>query len=158
MMKINQEICTGCGACVDACPQFAIQLIAGKARVDDDLCINCESCIQDCPVDAIVPSDMPVVIEVEPAKIISIVENKPEKPGVIAPWISSVLLFVGRDLLPRLAEAAIAGLERRIFQPPNTYDNSHPQSIASTSNDYLPIKQSGRGRKNRGRIRMRNQR
>lgn len=50
---IDAALCTGCGACVSACPVAAIALIDGYARVDVDRCQGCEACIEVCPVGAI---------------------------------------------------------------------------------------------------------
>lgn len=41
--------CDGCGACLDACPADAIELVDGKARIDQDTCILCGYCALDCP-------------------------------------------------------------------------------------------------------------
>jgi len=49
---VDQETCTGCGACVEACPVDAISL-DDKAKVDADTCIDCGTCVEECPVDAI---------------------------------------------------------------------------------------------------------
>ena len=51
---INEETCTGCGACVDVCPVEAITLEdTGKAKVDPDKCTDCGVCVSQCPVEAI---------------------------------------------------------------------------------------------------------
>jgi len=50
---VNNEKCTGCGTCVDACPVEAIVMEDGKAKVTDD-CVDCGACIDECPVEAIV--------------------------------------------------------------------------------------------------------
>ena len=50
--EINKEKCTGCGACVDACPVNAIKIENNKAVVSDD-CIDCGACVNQCPVEAI---------------------------------------------------------------------------------------------------------
>ena len=53
-VTINEETCTGCGACVDVCPVEAITLKDdGKAKVDPDTCIDCGVCVTECPVEAI---------------------------------------------------------------------------------------------------------
>ncbi len=50
--EINKEKCTGCGACVDACPVNAIKIENDKAVISDD-CIDCGACVNQCPVEAI---------------------------------------------------------------------------------------------------------
>ncbi len=50
--KIDEKLCTGCGACVQICPVGAIEMNNGTAVVSDD-CIDCGACLSACPVDAI---------------------------------------------------------------------------------------------------------
>ena len=51
---IDQDKCNGCGNCVTGCPEGAIQMINGKARlVNDSYCDGLGACIGKCPVDAI---------------------------------------------------------------------------------------------------------
>lgn len=54
IIKINEEKCTGCGLCVPGCPEGALQVIDGKARLISDLfCDGLGACIGHCPEDAI---------------------------------------------------------------------------------------------------------
>ena len=54
IIRINEEKCTGCGSCVTRCPEGAVQLIDGKARVVSDLfCDGLGACVGDCPEGAI---------------------------------------------------------------------------------------------------------
>ncbi|MBD1400018.1 4Fe-4S binding protein [Pelobacter sp. M08fum] len=61
MAVIISERCSGCGACVSACPFAALTLLTdqprgrGKKRavVDPCLCCNCGGCIDQCPLNAI---------------------------------------------------------------------------------------------------------
>jgi Fe-S-cluster-containing hydrogenase component 2 len=54
IIKIDEELCTGCGECMPNCPEGAIQLIDDKARIISDIfCDGLGACIGHCPEDAI---------------------------------------------------------------------------------------------------------
>ncbi|MCP4547705.1 MAG: 4Fe-4S ferredoxin [bacterium] len=54
IVKIDEELCDGCGECVPSCHEGAIQIIDGKARlVGENLCDGLGDCLGNCPVDAI---------------------------------------------------------------------------------------------------------
>ena len=54
IVKIDEERCDGCGVCVPSCHEGAIQIIDGKARVNDArLCDGLGDCLATCPQDAI---------------------------------------------------------------------------------------------------------
>lgn len=48
-LAFNESLCTGCGACVKACPHGYNQLIDGKISVDFDKCKACGKCVPVCP-------------------------------------------------------------------------------------------------------------
>ncbi len=51
---INQELCTGCGDCVVACPAEALTLEEGRAvMTQPEACQYCGDCEELCPVGAI---------------------------------------------------------------------------------------------------------
>ncbi len=54
IIKIDHEKCTGCGLCIPGCPEGAMQMIDGKARLVSDLfCDGLGACIGNCPAGAI---------------------------------------------------------------------------------------------------------
>jgi ferredoxin len=54
VVKIEEEICNGCGECIPNCHEGALQIIDGKARlISDLLCDGLGACIGHCPLGAI---------------------------------------------------------------------------------------------------------
>lgn len=50
---VDQDKCVGCGICVESCAFSAIELIDGKAKVNDALCKGCGLCTATCRSGAI---------------------------------------------------------------------------------------------------------
>lgn len=54
IIKIDEDKCTGCEECIPNCPEGAIQIIDGKARLVSDLmCDGLGACLGHCPEEAI---------------------------------------------------------------------------------------------------------
>ncbi|MDP2929609.1 MAG: 4Fe-4S binding protein, partial [Candidatus Omnitrophota bacterium] len=54
IIKIEENKCNGCGLCIPNCPEGALQIIDGKARLVSDLfCDGLGACIGHCPRGAI---------------------------------------------------------------------------------------------------------
>lgn len=55
IIRIDEDKCNGCGQCVPGCPEGALQIIDGKARLISDLfCDGLGACIGNCPQEAII--------------------------------------------------------------------------------------------------------
>ena len=54
IIEIDEELCDGCGECVPACAEGAIEVINGKAHVvADKYCDGLGACMGECPNDAL---------------------------------------------------------------------------------------------------------
>lgn len=54
IITIDEDACTGCGLCADACHEGAIGMVNGKARLlRDDYCDGLGDCLPACPAGAI---------------------------------------------------------------------------------------------------------
>jgi NAD-dependent dihydropyrimidine dehydrogenase PreA subunit len=81
IIAIDQEKCNGCGLCASGCPEGALKVIDGKARlVGDLLCDGLGACLQTCPEDAISVEER----EAEPYNEARVLENIiPQGPNVL---------------------------------------------------------------------------
>lgn len=53
MIKIDRDKCNGCGLCIKACHEGALQLVDGKAKlIADSYCDGLGACLPECPTGA----------------------------------------------------------------------------------------------------------
>lgn len=54
IIKIDESLCDGCALCIPSCPEGALQIIDGKARlVKESFCDGLGACLGDCPQNAL---------------------------------------------------------------------------------------------------------
>jgi ferredoxin len=60
-VKVDEETCVGCGACVDICPEvFEMDEDVAVTKIEDvpaDLQDSCNEAAEACPVEAIIVED-----------------------------------------------------------------------------------------------------
>jgi ferredoxin len=53
MLRVRNDLCRGCGLCVESCPQQAISFVSGMALIIQERCNQCHRCVEVCPQGAI---------------------------------------------------------------------------------------------------------
>jgi ferredoxin len=54
IIRIDEDLCTGCGECVPSCAEGAIEIVDGKARVlAEKFCDGLGACLKECPSGAL---------------------------------------------------------------------------------------------------------
>lgn len=111
---VDEERCTGCGACVEVCPVGAIALLDGRARVDDELCTGCQVCVDACPQDAIQPLVHGEIVSAQERPVPSVQQGRPlaEAAGV-------AIAAASVGVLARVTGALVRAAGRWLAQGPD---------------------------------------
>lgn len=131
MIHIDDERCTGCGACVEACPTGAIRLTEGEtgshAEIDEERCQECEACVEACPEEAIMSGVEPAIegelVQVQAAPVPVPSVPQPREVRAIRPlpmamtWLGAALAFAGREIVPRVVASLLDAWDRRASRP-----------------------------------------
>lgn len=135
IITIDQEKCDGCGLCASDCPEGALQVIDGKARlVGDILCDGLGACIGACPVNAISIEER----EAEEYNEIEVMKNiVPQGRNVII----AHLQHLKNHYQTRYLNQALAYLREQridIELPPELTGDTPPQCPGSRTFSFAP--------------------
>lgn len=79
IIKIDEEKCDGCGLCIPSCPEGALQIVDGKAKlVKESFCDGLGACLGECPQGALAIEEKEVEEYDEEGVIAHIKEKSPE--------------------------------------------------------------------------------
>jgi Pyruvate/2-oxoacid:ferredoxin oxidoreductase delta subunit len=119
IIKIDQSRCTGCGECITACAESAIELKDGKAHViRDSFCDGLGACLAVCPEGALTIEERDAEdFDLKAAKEHQGKSGSEKMEEMVSPCTAPITLHPatqsarrpGRDALARLAEARAEG-------------------------------------------------
>ena len=101
LMQVNQELCAGCGVCMEACAVDAIHLVNQRAVIDAVLCTHCEACIDACPNGAITAIAEPA----RQAQLIALPDAKKANLPIPAPATTQEKVSTQRRLTAQATSA-----------------------------------------------------
>ena len=102
IIQIDAEKCNGCGACVSACHEGAIEMIDGKAKLTrEDYCDGLGDCLPACPTNAITFEEREVpAAPVQKAPVSSRLSQWPCQIKLVpvnAPYFEDANLLIAAD-------------------------------------------------------------
>lgn len=148
-MVVNQDLCRGCGECLEACPNNAVFLRDSKAFINQTKCTSCQICAEVCPTGALqLRSTVTPAIGEKPGAMDvlypqTVNGSLPDRSG----WGQAVFALAGQFVLPHLADTLATFLEGHLSP-------SVPEQTLSTKFhvDFRPYRQRRQRRQRRGRI------
>ncbi|WGI16919.1 4Fe-4S binding protein [Methanonatronarchaeum sp. AMET-Sl] len=146
IIDIDHDLCDGCGDCIPACPEGAIQIIDGKARlINESFCDGLGACLQECPKNAIKIQKK----EVEPYNEEKVIEKMVEQGPEV---LKAHLQHLSNHGQTKLLETAIDHLKTLGVQPPKIKINEDlkpeigcPGTKIQTNKQKISRKEVGSG-------------
>jgi len=143
MIFIDEDKCTGCGDCLEVCPEGgAIVLQRDKAVINHDVCTGCADCLAACPESAIYEVEaapaVPEQAQAAPVTRQSAVSRA--RPAIVSTLAAAAPLAVD----------ALAGLARRWLDGRSVARRAGGQ-VEPSRGDQARQSSAGRRRRQRGR-------
>ncbi len=132
IIEIKEELCNGCGLCVDACHEAAIELVDGKARlISDEYCDGLGDCLPECPTGAILMIERDAAAYDEELVMSRIREREAAEDQVLAPHQEKTELSASTCGCPGMAAKSIRTqtdyVEQQPHQRKNHYDHQQQE-------------------------------
>ncbi len=130
----TRKLCTGCGLCVDRCPQGALEKDGARVLFDPEKCVQCDTCIHVCSHDS-----SPRTLEMTPGEVYEKV--KKQIPFIRGITVSGGECMLQPDFLEELFRLAAAdGLTTLIDSNGTIPFSAYPSLLEVTDGVMLDIK------------------
>ncbi|MDQ7092384.1 4Fe-4S binding protein [Desulfosporosinus sp. PR] len=87
IIRIDEKLCNGCGLCISACHEEALQLINGKAKlISESYCDGLGNCLPECPTGAITLEERESCAFNEEAVKMNLSRKKENSQSQLAQW------------------------------------------------------------------------
>ena len=110
MIFIDEDRCSGCGDCLEVCPQEgAIVLQEAKAVISQDRCTSCAACLTACSEGAIYEMEAALMVaeQAQPAQVTKQSTLTQARPAIVSTLAAAAPLAV--DALAGLARKWLEG-------------------------------------------------
>ncbi len=113
MLYVDENLCTGCGICVDVCAQGALTIKGNAASIDQTVCTSCGRCVDACLTGAIISVE--TISEYPPADVPARypeTESLPARTTPLSPGARGAAVPAAAARAPALSPSRLDAIER----------------------------------------------